>query len=78
MTEVNIREAKTHLSRLLQRVESGEEVVISLPDVLLRVLSPTMAWPHRVSLERGARVRVAPDFDQRPPEIEAAFRGGAQ
>jgi prevent-host-death family protein len=27
--EVNIREAKTHLSRLLERVAIGEEVIIS-------------------------------------------------
>ena len=29
MTEVNIHEAKTHLSRLLIRVVAGEEIVIS-------------------------------------------------
>ncbi len=29
MVEVNIHEAKTHLSRLLQRVAAGEEVIIS-------------------------------------------------
>jgi prevent-host-death family protein len=29
MTEVNIHEAKTHLSRLLQKVAQGEEVVIA-------------------------------------------------
>ena len=29
MTEVNIHEAKTHLSRLLAKVAAGEEVVIS-------------------------------------------------
>ena len=29
MTTVNIQEAKTHLSRLLERVVAGEEVVIA-------------------------------------------------
>lgn len=29
MTTVNVREAKTHLSRLLARVEAGEEIVIA-------------------------------------------------
>ena len=28
MAEVNIHEAKTHLSRLLERAEQGEEIVI--------------------------------------------------
>ncbi len=29
MTEVNIHDAKTHLSRLLEKVQQGEEVVIA-------------------------------------------------
>lgn len=29
MSTVNVREAKTHLSRLLVRVEEGEEIVIA-------------------------------------------------
>ncbi|HEX2463469.1 MAG TPA: type II toxin-antitoxin system prevent-host-death family antitoxin, partial [Thermoanaerobaculia bacterium] len=29
MKEVSVHEAKTHLSRLLRRVENGEEIVIS-------------------------------------------------
>jgi prevent-host-death family protein len=29
MTTVNVREAKAHLSRLLARVEAGEEIVIA-------------------------------------------------
>lgn len=29
MSTVGVREAKTHLSRLLQQVEAGEEVVIT-------------------------------------------------
>jgi prevent-host-death family protein len=29
MTTVNVHEAKTHLSRLLERVAAGEEVVIA-------------------------------------------------
>lgn len=29
MTQVNVQQAKTHLSRLLARVEQGEEIVIA-------------------------------------------------
>jgi len=36
--EVNVHEAKTHLSRLLQRVESGEEITIAV------VGRPSLAW----------------------------------
>lgn len=76
MTQVNVHEAKTHLSRLLARVEAGEEVVISRAGhpvarlVAYRGLARRRqpgAWRHRVS--------VAPDFDELPPDIAAAFRG---
>ena len=29
MSQVNVHEAKTHLSKLLMRVEAGEEIIIS-------------------------------------------------
>lgn len=29
VTQVNVQDAKTHLSRLLSRVEAGEEIVIA-------------------------------------------------
>jgi prevent-host-death family protein len=29
MKKVNVHEAKTHLSRLLERVEAGEEIIIA-------------------------------------------------
>lgn len=36
---VNVREAKTHLSRLSQQVEAGQEVVIAPPGVLAGAIS---------------------------------------
>jgi prevent-host-death family protein len=79
MTEVNIHEAKTHLSRLLQRVESGEEVVISRAGrpIARLVAYHGLATPRRAGAWRG-RVRLASDFDHLPPEIERAFRGDAE
>lgn len=38
--EVTVQEAKTHLSRLLRRVEAGETVVIRRGAVRVAVLSP--------------------------------------
>ena len=38
--EVNIHEAKTHLSRLLQRVANGEEVTIARAGVPVARLVP--------------------------------------
>jgi prevent-host-death family protein len=46
---VNIHEAKTHLSRLIERVEAGEEVVIA------RAGRPVA---QRVPIERRTRPRV--------------------
>ena len=43
MTTVNIHEAKTHLSRLLGRVASGEEIVIAKAGRPVAKLSPVLA-----------------------------------
>jgi prevent-host-death family protein len=40
MTEVNVQEAKTNLSRLLQRVDAGEEVIIARAGVPVARLVP--------------------------------------
>jgi prevent-host-death family protein len=76
MTQVNIHDAKTHLSRLLERVEAGEEVVISRAGrpIARLVAYRALVKPRRPGAWRG-RVQIAPDFDELPPEIRAAFSG---
>jgi prevent-host-death family protein len=76
MTQVNIHDAKTHLSRLLEQVEAGEEVVISRAGrpIARLVAYRALAKPRRPGGWRG-QVRIASDFDELPPEIEAAFGG---
>ena len=63
-----MHEAKTHLSRLLERVEAGEEVVIARaghPIARLVPLEPKRAKvPGRL---RGA-IKVGRDFDAPLPE----------
>ena len=60
----NVHEAKTHLSRLLDRVAAGEEVLIAKAGVpvarLVRVVLPAEARP--LGTETG-RIFVADDFD---------------
>jgi prevent-host-death family protein len=72
--EVNIHEAKTHLSRLLQRVANGEEVTISRAGVPVAKL--IAAGPHTTSrpmgMDRG-KIWIAEDFDAPDPELEALF-----
>lgn len=76
MTVVNIHEAKTHLSRLLERVEAGEEIVIARAGkpVARLVAFTREASPRQPGLWKG-KIAIAPDFDDLPDEIAAAFRG---
>jgi prevent-host-death family protein len=73
-TTVNIHEAKTHLSRLVERVEGGDEVVIARAGRPVARLVPFRARskPRAPGLWRG-QVRLAPDFDRTPDDILDAF-----
>ncbi len=64
MVEVNVHEAKTHLSRLLARVEAGEEVVISRAGrPLARLVSIEASRAARVPGRDRGKGRIASDFD---------------
>jgi prevent-host-death family protein len=71
---VNIHEAKTHLSRLVERVEAGEEVVIARAGRPVARLVPFKARTQvrTPGLWRG-RVHLAPDFDRTEEELLDAF-----
>ena len=75
--EVNIHEAKTHLSRLLQRVAAGEEVTIAragVPVARLVAVEPTKSV-RPLGFAHG-QVWVADDFDAPlPDDLLAAFYG---
>jgi len=72
--EVNIHEAKTHLSRLLRKVAEGEEVTISRAGVpVAKLVAAGLQQKTRpMGMDRG-RIWVAEDFDAPMPEIEALF-----
>jgi prevent-host-death family protein len=73
---VNVHEAKTQLSRLLERVASGEEVIIGRAGRPVARLVPYVEplRPRAPGRWRG-RVRVAEDFDVTPEAVVAAFEG---
>ena len=73
---VNVHEAKTHLSRLLEAVEAGEDVVIARAGKPIARLVPAGARtePRTPGAWRG-RVVIADDFDETPEELIAAFHG---
>ena len=69
--QVNIHEAKTHLSELLQRVMNGEEVVIAKagkPIARLARYQPGLQ-PRTPGNDAGL-VSLAPDFEAPLPEFE--------
>jgi prevent-host-death family protein len=71
----NVHEAKTHLSRLLERVAAGEEIIIAKSGRPVAKLVRVAVEPRRPGRLKG-RVRVGPDFDDPlPEEVLAAFRG---
>jgi prevent-host-death family protein len=68
---VNVHEAKTHLSRLLQRVMEGEEIVIAKAGKPVARLSPYHAAPaQRTPGNDAGKVIISPDFDDPLPEFE--------
>jgi prevent-host-death family protein len=73
--EVNVHEAKTHLSRLLERVEQGEEITImraNVPVAKLIAVNPSAAT-RELGWARG-EFTVPDDFDEPlPPDIEDCF-----
>ena len=76
--EVNIHEAKTHLSRLLQRVAAGEEVTIARAGVpVARLVAVDPKKKQRpLGFARG-EVWVADDFDAPlPDDLLKQFYGG--
>jgi len=75
--EVNIHEAKTHLSRLLQKVAEGEEVTIARAGVPVARLVPVEVKKNvrPLGFARG-EIWVADDFDAPLPDyLLAAFEG---
>ncbi len=78
MKPVNIHEAKTHLSRLVEQVIGGEEVVIAKRGRPVAKLVRFPSSPRKPGRLKG-RIRLAPDFDAPLPEsIAAAFRGESE
>jgi prevent-host-death family protein len=73
--KVNIHEAKTNLSKLLERVQVGEEVIIAKAGTPIAKLVPIRTKPKRRTLGSAKGEFVVPDdFNQPlPEEIEDLF-----
>ncbi len=72
MTQVTIHEAKTHLSKLIQKALMGEEIIIAKgqqPLVKLVAL-PEAQQPRRIGHAKGVIIYMADDFDDPLPEFQ--------
>ncbi|MFN5516587.1 MAG: type II toxin-antitoxin system Phd/YefM family antitoxin [Cyanobacteriota bacterium] len=81
METVNIHQVKTHLSRLLLRVERGEEIIISNQGVPVAKLVPfEKSLDRRSSLGQDQGKFVVPEDFNAPlsEEILVAFEGSAE
>ncbi len=79
MKTVNIHEAKTHLSRLIEEATGGAPFIIAkagTPRVLVSAL-PAAATPRRLGFLAG-RIAVPDDFDRiGADQIAGLFQGKA-
>ncbi len=75
MEKVNIHNAKTHLSKLIEKVLDGEEVVIAKYGKPLVRMEPYRPVKKRTPGSWKGKIWIAPDFDELPEEIEKSFRG---
>jgi prevent-host-death family protein len=72
---VNIHEAKTHFSRLIARVEGGEEITIAKagrPVAKLVPIAPKRG-PRKPGSAKG-KFWMSPDFDEPIPWLEEYFK----
>ena len=74
MAIVNVYDAKTHLSRLLERVEAGERIVIARAGRPVADLVPHVQVDLVFGGARG-EIEVASDFDAPLPEVVEMFEG---
>ena len=77
MQTVNIHEAKTHLSRLLEQVAGGDEIIIAKAGKAIARLVPLDAAPKKRRLGRlKGKLNVPDDFDAPLTDNELALFEG--
>lgn len=74
MKTINVQEAKTHLSRLMEAAAAGETIILGKhgrPMVKLTAYRPEREERPLGGLE--GKIRIGRDFDAEDPRIEALF-----
>jgi prevent-host-death family protein len=65
--QVNVHDAKTHLSRLLERVEQGEEIIVARAGKPVAKLVPIKAPGKRPIGRDKGKIWMSDDFDEPLP-----------
>ena len=81
MIKINIHEAKTHLSRYLDRLAKGETIILckrNVPIAEIRPIPPDRRSQRPIGLAKD-KLKVTPDFfEPLPHEIVDSFYGETQ
>ena len=76
MARVGMHDAKTNLSKLVERAEAGEDIVIQRNGTPVVRLVPVVEERRSLAAVRGVwrgRVHLGDDFDELPEDIAEAF-----
>jgi prevent-host-death family protein len=76
MKVINVQEAKTHLSRLIEEAVGGESILLAKhgkPLVKLSAYTPEQGNRPLGGFE--GRIRISEDFDAEDARVEALFHG---
>jgi len=78
MIQLNVHEAKTHLSKYLAKLEKGETILLcrrNQPIAEIRPLAPKRKKPRPIGLDEG-KIQLGPEFfEPLPDELLAYFNG---
>lgn len=68
--EVTVQEAKTQLSRLLRKVEAGEEITIRRGRQPVAVLTRIPVTPGQRKIWGDVAGSIGPEFDEIPADLK--------
>ena len=76
--QYNVHEAKTQLSKLLEKAEQGEEVIIARNGKPVARLATLLEEKPKVPVFGSSRgqIWISDDFDEWTPDLEKMFYGG--
>ncbi len=81
MIKINIHEAKTHLSRYLDRLAAGETIILckrNIPIAEIRGIRQGRKENRPIGLAKGAFKVPAAFFEPLPDEVLDSFYGGSR